>query len=451
MIGAGTNPLAAPLFSMPFPAARRLGPASCAPDSSQALAPAAAEATPGQSDRAPPPRASDEATAASSSSSSPTIRATSQLSQWSRSRTLRSGRRLERTAVSSAAAVTKPPPTPQREQPPSLLYDGAPAAAVGDDDDGVCVAERDALTGKAIYLVSDGTGWTAEHAVQAALGQFENCLVDRGCAVNTNLFSGINDTDKLLEVIKQAAKEGALVLYTLADPSMAEAAKKACDFWGVLSTDVLRPTVEAIATHIGVAPSGIPRSSPSRQTKLTEDYFRRIDAIDFTIKQDDGAQPQNLHRADIVLVGVSRTGKTPLSIYLAQKGYKVANVPIVMGVNLPKALFEIKQEKIFGLTINPAILQAIRKTRAKTLGFDGYGSNYAEMDHVKQELAHANQIFAQNPGWPVIGVTGKAVEETAAVVVRIYHDRKQKCSMPRISKRVAPVLVYDYMSVVRDG
>jgi len=184
---------------------------------------------------------------------------------------------------------------------------------------------------------------------------------------------------------------------------MAEAAKKACDFWGVPSTDVLRPTVEAIASHIGVAPSGIPRSSPSRQGQLTEDYFRRIDAIDFTIKQDDGAQPQNLNRADIVLAGVSRTGKTPLSIYLAQKGYKVANVPIVMGVNLPKSLFEISQDKIFGLTINPVVLQAIRKTRAKALGFGDGQSNYAEMDHVRQELLHANQIFAQNPMWPVIG------------------------------------------------
>jgi len=210
--------------------------------------------------------------------------------------------------------------------------------------------------------------------------------------------------DRILEVIKQAAKEGALVLYTLADPSMAESAKKACDFWGVPSTDVLRPTVEAIASHIGVAPSGIPRNSPNRKGQLTEDYFQRIDAIDFTIKQDDGAQPQNLNRADIVLAGVSRTGKTPLSIYLAQKGYKVANVPIVMGVNLPKALFEINQDKIFGLTINPVVLQAIRKTRAKALGFvDGYQSNYAEMEHVRQELAHANQIFAQNPRWPVIG------------------------------------------------
>lgn len=217
----------------------------------------------------------------------------------------------------------------------------------------------------------------------------------------------IDNEDKLIEVVKQAAKEGALVLYTLADPSMAEAAKKACDFWGVASTDLLGPTVEAIASHIGVAPSGIPRSSPSRrQGQLTEEYFRRIDAIDFTIKQDDGAQPQNLNRADIVLIGVSRTGKTPLSIYLAQKGYKVANVPIVMGVDLPKALFEVNQEKIFGLTINPVILQSIRKARAKALGFDGYKSNYAEMEHVRQELAHAKTIFAQIPNLPVIGKFG---------------------------------------------
>jgi [pyruvate, phosphate dikinase]-phosphate phosphotransferase / [pyruvate, phosphate dikinase] kinase len=215
--------------------------------------------------------------------------------------------------------------------------------------------------------------------------------------------SQVVDMDRLIEIIKQAAKEGALVLYTLVDPSMVEAIKKACDLWGVPSTDVLRPTVDAIASHMDVAPSGIPRSSPSRQGQLTEDYFRRIEAIDFSIKQDDGAQPQNLSRAHIVLVGVSRTGKTPLSIYLAQKGYKVANVPIVMGVDLPKSLFKINQDKIFGLTINPVILQAIRKTRAKTLGFDGQQSNYAEMDHVRHELVHANKIYSQNPGWPVIG------------------------------------------------
>ncbi|KAG6480584.1 hypothetical protein ZIOFF_057168 [Zingiber officinale] len=107
-----------------------------------------------------------------------------------------------------------------------------------------------------------------------------------------------------------------------------------------------------------------------------------------------------------------------------------------MDVDLPKTLFEIDQGKIFGLTINPVILQAIRKARAKSLGFNSeMRSNYSEMDHVREELEYARKIFAQNPVWPVIEVTGKAIEETAAVIVRMYHDRKQKCSMPRISKR----------------
>lgn len=212
----------------------------------------------------------------------------------------------------------------------------------------------------------------------------------------------VEDADRLIEIIKQAAREGALLLYTLVDPSMAEAAKQACQLWGVPFTDILGPTTEAIAAHLNVAPSGIPRAG--RKAPLTEEYFKRIEAIDFTIKQDDGAMPRNLRHATIVLVGVSRTGKTPLSIYLAQKGYKVANVPIVMGVELPKALFEIDQEKVFGLTINPVVLQTIRKARAKSLGFGSdVRSNYSEMDHVRQELEHANKIFAQNPIWPVIG------------------------------------------------
>ncbi|KAL6656672.1 hypothetical protein ACP70R_004452 [Stipagrostis hirtigluma subsp. patula] len=421
--GGGVMPLAAPSLLL-RPPARRLapGPASCAPNPAPAPLATAAEEEPARRPEEAPPR-------------SPARSASSQLSRFSRARALRSGRRLGRAALSASAPVAKPPPTFLSESQGEASAAAAAAAVEDGEDDDVCEAERDAAAGKAIYIVSDGTGWTAEHSVNAALGQFENCLVDRGCAVSTHLFSMVDDMDRLLEIVKQAAKEGALVLYTLADPSMAEAIKKACDFWDVPSTDVLGPTVDSIASHIGVAPSGIPRSSPSRQGQLTEDYFRRIDAVDFTIKQDDGAQPQNLNRADIVLVGVSRTGKTPLSIYLAQKGYKVANVPLVMGIDLPKQLFEIDQDKIFGLIINPVVLQAIRKTRAKTLGFDGYKSNYAEMEHVRQELNHANKIFAQNPMWPVIEVTGRAVEETAAIVVSIHHDRKQKCSMPRISKR----------------
>ncbi|WOK99759.1 hypothetical protein Cni_G08471 [Canna indica] len=331
-------------------------------------------------DREPPPR-----------------RASTQLSRWSRARSIRSGRRLDWPALRKKTA--SPPSSPPSEGTARPAAFEVRAEEDVEDDDG-----GEMMPGKAIYMVSDGTGWTAEHSVNAALGQFEHCLVDRGCPVNTHLFSGIEDMDRLMEIIKQAATEGALILYTLADPAMAEAAKHACKLWEVPSSDILGPTTEAIATHLGVAPSGIPRGAPGRNAPLTAEYFKRIEAIDFTIKQDDGAKPQNLNRANIVLVGVSRTGKTPLSIYLAQKGYKVANVPIVMGVDLPKTLFEINQEKIFGLTINPIILQTIRKARAKSLGFDSQMmSNYSEMDYVKEELEFANKIFSQNPIWPVIG------------------------------------------------
>ncbi|XP_047066149.1 probable pyruvate, phosphate dikinase regulatory protein, chloroplastic isoform X2 [Lolium rigidum] len=437
MIGAK---LATPTPSVLLPPSprlrgRRLSPtaASCLPDTGTGP-----PVTAGSDLDRPVPAGQEAAAVAGAVSSPPRSRASSQLSRWSRARAVRSGRRLEWPATRGSATVSVPTSSPP-------AFDQETAAAEEEDDDVCDVSEVDGeAAANSIYMVSDGTGSTLEQSVNAVLGQFEHCLVDRRCATSTHLFSGVDDMDNLIKIVKQAAKEGALLLYTLADPSMAEATKKACDLWGVPSTDVLRPTIEAIASHIGVAPSGIPRSSASRKGQLSEDYFRRIEAIDFTIKQDDGAQPQNLARAHIVLVGVSRTGKTPLSIYLAQKGYKVANVPIVMGIDLPKALFEIDQDKIFGLTINPVVLQAIRKARANTLGFNGQKSNYAEMEHVRQELDHANQIFVQHPTWPVIQVTGKAIEETAAVIVRIYHDRKQKCSMPRISKRVAPIRVYDY-------
>ncbi|KAJ4703198.1 Pyruvate, phosphate dikinase regulatory protein [Melia azedarach] len=350
-----------------------------------------------------------------------------QLNRWSRARALRSGRKLDRNRFTQSVVSGKSPSVDfEVRESVSLERDGR-----SDNDD-----DLEQTEGKSIYMVSDGTGWTAEHSVNAALGQFEHCLVDRNCAVNTHLFSGIEDIEQLMEIIKQAAKEGAMLVYTLADPSMAESANQACKVWGIPSTDILGPITEAIASHLGVSPSGLPRGASGRNFPLSDEYFRRIEAIEFTIKQDDGALPENLQKADIILTGVSRTGKTPLSIYLAQKGYKVANVPIVMGVALPKSLFEVDPEKVFGLTINPLVLQTIRKARAKSLGFrEEIRSNYSEMDYVRQELEFAGRTYAQNPIWPVIEVTGKAIEETAAVVLRLYHDRKNRCLMPRISKR----------------
>ncbi|KAL3522052.1 hypothetical protein ACH5RR_014886 [Cinchona calisaya] len=371
----------------------------------------------------------------SPSSQPPTrkIRTSQQLNRWSRARSLRSGRKLDRSLQNITGKAADSLVRTGSNSSDEL---GGSVSLMGSEDNGMEETEVTAAGGKSIYMVSDGTGWTAEHSVNAALGQFDYCLVDRVCPVNTHLFSGIDDIDRLMEVIKQAAVEGAMVVYTLADPSMAESARQACQLWGVPSADILGPLTEAIASHLGVTPSGLSRWAPGRSNSLSEDYFRRIEAIEFTIKQDDGTLPQNLHKADIVLAGVSRTGKTPLSIYLAQKGYKVANVPIVMNVELPSTLFEVDPEKVFGLTINAVVLQTIRTARAKTLGLGEEGrSNYSEMDYVKEELEFAGKIFVQNPVWPVIEVTGKAIEETAAIVLRLFHDRKNKCLMPRISKR----------------
>ncbi|KAA8515466.1 hypothetical protein F0562_018923 [Nyssa sinensis] len=317
-----------------------------------------------------------------------------QLNRWSRARLIRSGRKLDRPGHQSTTMDVN-----SLVHPAESVSPRSPPTVGSDADDDVEV-----MVGKSIYMVSDGTGWTAEHSVNAALGQFEHCLVDRGCPVNTHLFSGIDDVERLLEIVKQAAKEGAMLLYTLADPSMAESSRQACKLWGVPSTDILGPITDAIASHLGVSPSGLPRGAPGRNFPLTEEYFRRIEAIEFTIKHDDGALHQNLHKADIILAGVSRTGKTPLSTYLAHKGYKVANVPIVMGVELPKTLFEVDPEKVFGLTINPVVLQTIRRARAKSLGFDEeIRDKYSEMDYVREELEYAGKIFSQNPVWPVIG------------------------------------------------
>ncbi|KAG7616778.1 Pyruvate, phosphate dikinase regulatory protein 1 [Arabidopsis thaliana] len=352
----------------------------------------------------------------------------SQLNRWNRARTLRSGTKLDSTITNGSNNTTGPmrPIESSSRTDVSTLDSDVSSSSNG-------VSEADMTAAKSIYIVSDGTGWTAEHAVNAALGQFDYCLVDRGCPVNTHLFSGIEDGEKLMEIIKQAAREGAMVIYTLADPSMAEATMRACKLWKIPSLDILGPITESISSHLGTNPSGLSRGITN--SSLNEDYFKRIEAIEFTIKHDDGALPENLEKADIVLVGVSRTGKTPLSTYLAQKGYKVSNVPIVNGVDLPKTLFEIDPRKVFGLMINPLVLQGIREARAKSLGLgSSFKTKYSELGSVKEELELAKKIFAENPTWPVIEVTESAIEETAAVVLRLYDERQSNRAMPRISK-----------------
>eukprot|EP00897_Mesotaenium_endlicherianum_P009713 jgi/Mesen1/8770/ME000524S08070 len=369
----------------------------------------------------------------------------SKLNRWARVRQSRAMTRKREVAEENLE---------QQEQTnlPAKRAAGDGTMAVGDANAPQGGASRDgdlAENLKGIFLVSDGTGWTADHAVHAALSQFEHCFVDQGCdvtALQTHMYSQVNDVERLLDIIRGAGEEGALVVYTLAEPSMREAAEVACAAMSVPYVDMMGPILDAVATHLNVTPMGLPRGAPGRKSSLTQQYFKRIEAVEFTIRQDDGALPKNLHQADIVLCGVSRTSKTPLSTYMAQKGYKVANVPLVLGIDPPKELFEIDQSKIFGLTINPQTLQAIRVARYNHLGLGEIPPNaaylgrngvpkYHDVDHIRKELEYTQRLFRDNPRWPVIEVTGKAIEETAAIVLRMLHERPDRERMPRISRR----------------
>ena len=163
---------------------------------------------------------------------------------------------------------------------------------------------------------------------------------------------------------------------------------------------------------------------PSSMLPLSEEYFRRIEAVEFTVKSDDGKEPRNFKKADIILVGVSRTSKTPLSTLLAQRGLKIANLPIVLGVQPPPELDEASQDRIVGLTIELDQLVEIRKARLKQLGMS-VDANYGLKDQVKEELEYAQTIFRAHPRWPVIDVTGRAIEETAVIILESLKEREE--------------------------
>jgi hypothetical protein len=165
-----------------------------------------------------------------------------------------------------------------------------------------------------------------------------------------------------------------------------------------------------------------PHSTPGLMHRADAEYFRRIEAVEFTVKVDDGKEPRMLEKADIVLVGVSRTSKTPLSVFLAYKGFKVANVPLVVDRDPPAQLFAVDPRKVFALTIDPESLQEIRRSRLQTMRMRE-GTNYGQMDYILAELEYAEDLFRRNRQWTLINVTNKALEETAALILSMYAER----------------------------
>lgn len=269
-----------------------------------------------------------------------------------------------------------------------------------------------ALRPRPIFIVSDGTGDTAEKVVRAGLLQF------RGYLVHLQLFPTIITLSELAQIVQRARDENALLVTTLVRTEMRSAVHEMAREQDVQLVDLLGNLLGSLGHFLGVQPEGI----PNRMHQTDADYFRRVEAVEFTVKADDGKEPRLLRKADIILVGVSRTSKTPLSVFLAHKGFRVSNVPIVLDQDPPPELYELDQRRIFGLMIDPESLRDIRRQRLETMRVASR-TNYDDMGYILAELDWCEDIFRQHPEWPVIDVTRRAVEETAAIILRIMGER----------------------------
>jgi len=259
--------------------------------------------------------------------------------------------------------------------------------------------------GLVIYVVSDSAGDTGELVVRAAVAQFHPAHAD----IRRAPF--VQNEPALDRVLAEAKRVGAVILYTLVIPHLRDYVAKQSEQLGITSIDLLGPLITSLETKLG-HPS---RHEPGLNHVLDADYFRKVEAVEFAVKYDDARDTSGILKADIVLVGVSRTSKTPLSMYLAHKKYKVANVPLVPELKPPEELFKLPKERIVGLTIGTHYLNIIRKERLKALGLPDSAS-YATTDRINQELAYAEEIM-KRLGCVVIDVSHKAVEETASLIM----------------------------------
>jgi hypothetical protein len=250
--------------------------------------------------------------------------------------------------------------------------------------------------------------------VRAALLQFSDT------PVNVRLYSRVRLESEMERILERAAELHALVVFTVVNVAERDLLWKMVERYNVEAVDLIGSLIAKLTTFLAAQPAGV----PGLLHTIGEDYFRRIEAVEFAVKNDDGAEPRNLPKADLVLVGISRTSKTPLSTYLAQKGLRVANVPLVLGVPPPTELESVPDDRVYGLIIQPDSLVRIRQARLAHLGMP-HDSSYGTRGHIEREISYSREIFRKHPGWPVIDVTAKAVEETAADILRLYKERRR--------------------------
>lgn len=259
-----------------------------------------------------------------------------------------------------------------------------------------------------IYIISDSLGETGELVARAAMSQFSqgNYTIKR--------HSYVQDTEKIKEVLDMASNNGrSIIIYTLVNKELIDFTKAYTKELNLGSIDLLSPLMELLSKELGLEPD----HEPGAIRKLDESYFKRIEAIEFAVKYDDGKDPRGFKEADLILLGVSRTSKTPLSMYLANKNIKVANLPLVMESEPSEEIFKVSSRKVIGLTNSPEKLNEIRQERLKSLGL-GQSSSYASLERILDELEYADNIM-KRIGCPIIDVSNKAIEETAEIIISI--------------------------------
>lgn len=265
-----------------------------------------------------------------------------------------------------------------------------------------------------LHLVSDSTGETLIAVARAATAQYE------GVSAIEHVYPLVRSSKQLDRVVAEIETAPGMVLYTLVDPELSSRLEETCRNTGSPHLSVLAPVHALLESYLGAAST----ARPGAQHMLNAEYFKRIDAMNYTLLHDDGQLPDDLDSADVILLGVSRTSKTPTSIYLANRGLKTANIPVVPNHVLPPGLEHVKRALVVGLVASPERIVQIRQNRLLSLNADD-DTLYVDRNAVAEEIAFSRRICSRH-NWPVIDVTRRSIEETAAAIVDLHRDHAMR-------------------------
>lgn len=270
-----------------------------------------------------------------------------------------------------------------------------------------------------LHMISDATGETLIAVGRAAAAQYVNTT-----AVE-HVYPLVRKADQLDDILRSIEDAPGIVLYTLLAPDLIDKLETSCRALGIPSVNILDPVMTVFQSYLGAASSG----RAGAQHALTSEYFSRIEALNFTIAHDDGQLVHDLDDSDIILAGISRTSKTPTSMYLANRGIKTANVPIVPDIPIPVELEEAKKPLVVGLVASPERLLQIRQNRLLGLNADSLDSDYTDKAAIAKEVIETRKMCAKH-GWEVIDVTRRSIEETAAAILSLYQSHREKQQDP---------------------